>query len=139
MKITIKATNFKLTPSIENYVLEKIGSLEKFVEKLDATGVVECWVEVGKTTKHHQKGPVFRAEANIRLPKEILRAESCEKNLRTAIVKIKDELQRKIDNYKGKRSAEIKRGARIGKKILRFDSAALEMGEIDTSVRHREE
>lgn len=139
MKISIKATNFKLTPSIEKWVLEKLGSLEKFIEKFDETGVAECWVEVGKTTRHHRKGPFFRAEADIRVPGVILRAEACEKELKMAIVRVKDELQRQIKNYKGKISAKEKRGARIGKKRLQFDPAALGMDEADTSVRHLDE
>lgn len=139
MRITIKSTNFKLTPSIETWVLEKIGSLEKFIQKLDKTGVAECWVEIGKTTRHHQKGPFFRAEADIRVPGFILRAESCEKDLKMSIVRVKDELQRQIKRYKGSQDAKMKRGGRIGKKRLNYDEAALGIDEVDMSRRHREE
>lgn len=136
MKISIKATNFSLTPSIDEWVVRKIGSLEKFVERLDEKGAVECWVEVGKTTEHHQKGPVFRAEADIRLPGKVLRAEATAEDLRTAVNKLKDELQLQIKEYKEKMAAKLKRGARIGKKMLNYDEAALAEGETDVSRRH---
>ncbi len=139
MKISIKATNFNLTPSIETWVLGRIGSLEKFISKLDAKGVVSCRVEVGKTTHHHYSGPVFRAEANLSLPGKLLRAEAVEKDLKLAITKAKDELQIQIQNYKGSQDAKFKRGARVGKKMLNYDEAAMGRGEVDLSTRHREE
>lgn len=139
MKMHIKATNFKLTPSIEDWVLEKIGTLNKFIPQLDKKGVVECWVEVGKTTNHHQKGNVFRAEADIRLPGKILRAEANEKELIIAINKVKDELQRQLKKYKGGLSAKEKRGARIAKKIKSVHPLAMEDSETDLSVRHLDE
>ena len=53
MKIVIKATNIKLTSALRQYIEEKINSLEKFLE------IVKVWVEVGKETRHHRKGPFF--------------------------------------------------------------------------------
>lgn len=128
-----------MTPAIEIWVNEKIGSLEKFIPQLNAKGVVECRVEVGKTTKHHQKGLVFRAEANLKLPGKVLRAEAIENNLNKAIVKVKDELQQQIKSYKEAQEAKFKRGARVGKKMLNYDEAALGQGETDLSERHLEE
>ena len=57
MKITIKTTNLKLNQALKNFIEEKVNSLEKFSKK-----TIEAWVEIGKTTLHHQKGPFFRAE-----------------------------------------------------------------------------
>jgi len=110
MKMHIKATNFELTPAIEYLVNEKIGGLEKYVPQLEEKGVLECWVEVGKTTNHHQKGDVFRAEADIRLPGKIIRAEAEKENLEMALTEVKNELQRQINTYKGKFQARDKRG-----------------------------
>lgn len=109
MKMHIKATNFKLTPTIEDLIAEKIGTLEKFIPQLEAKGVLECFVEVGKTTRHHQSGNIFRAEADIRLPGKIIRAESERKTLIMAINEVKDELQQQIKTYKGKFQAKEKR------------------------------
>ncbi len=63
---------------------------------------VEVWVEIGKTTSHHQKGDIFRAEAQMRFPGKSLRAESKRDDLKLAITEIKDELQRELKQYKEK-------------------------------------
>lgn len=98
MKITIKGTNIELSDSIRQYVERKIGGLTKF-----ANPPTECWVEVERTTYHHQGGDIFRAEAQIRLPgASSIRAEATEGDLHQAIDEVKDELQRQLKRYKGK-------------------------------------
>ncbi|MBI1888575.1 MAG: ribosome-associated translation inhibitor RaiA [Candidatus Spechtbacteria bacterium] len=99
MKLTIKGTNIKLTDSIREYIDKKIGGLEKFARAPST----ECWVEVERTTYHHQSGDIFRAEAQIRLPgASSIRAEASEWDLHQAIDKVKDELQRQLKRYKRK-------------------------------------
>jgi putative sigma-54 modulation protein len=134
MKITIKATNFKLTPTIEDYILEKINSLDKFTH-----GIIKAFVEVGKSTRHHQKGPFFRAEADLRLPGKILRAEAEEKDLYMAIVRVKDELQIEVKKYKEKMIAERKRGARTAKRLFRVAREAQTRADRDLSRRQLDE
>ena len=119
MKISIKATNFKLTDSIYTYIERKIGELEKFIKKVGEKDgsykerpATEAWIEVGRTTRHHRKGNVFRAEAQIKLPGKYLRVESENLDLHLAIDEVKDELQRKLTKYKGKKDAEYKKGTR---------------------------
>ena len=75
MKINIKSTHLDLTPALKEYIEEKIGSLAKFLKRWDPEGVVEAYVEVARTTKHHHKGNVFRAETDLRVPGKVLRAE----------------------------------------------------------------
>lgn len=104
MKITIKATRLDLTPSIKTYIQTKIGSLDKFLKSLEMRGDVEVWLEIGRTTAHHHKGNVFRAEADVRLPGRILRADYEDKNIRTAIDKIRNTLHSEIEKYKTTRS-----------------------------------
>lgn len=123
MKITIKTTNLKLTPRIEKYVEEKIGGVDKLLDGMDRN-VVEARVEIGKTTKHHQKGDIFRAEANLTLPGRLLRSVAEEMDLRTAIDRVKENLQQEIKKYRGKRDVQYKRGARKIKRLLRISPLA---------------
>jgi len=98
MQIDIKGTNLELTEAIKNYVNEKIGSLDKFFE-----GILEARVDIGLTTKHHQKGNIFRAEVNLEVPrKHILRAEAEREDLYMAINEVKNELQQQLKKFKGK-------------------------------------
>ena len=65
MNINLKATNFELTPAIREYAEKKVKGLEKF-RRMDES--VQAWVEVGRTTAHHLKGDVYRAEIQIHIP-----------------------------------------------------------------------
>jgi ribosomal subunit interface protein len=71
MQIKIKTTNIELTDAISSYVEEKLQSLEKFAVPHEEENPL-LYVEVGKSTNHHQSGDVFRAEVtmNVRLKKD---------------------------------------------------------------------
>jgi len=100
MKINVKATNLDLTPSLNIYIEKKLMPLAKFIKRFDIVGEVEIWVEVARTTKHHHKGQVFRAEADLSLPGRILRAEEELPDLRAAIDAVKDKFRLEIKKYK---------------------------------------
>ncbi len=100
MKITIKATGLDLTPSIKEYIEDKIGSLHKFIQKFDMNNEAIASVEIARTSTHHNKGDVFYAEVNLRLPGKTLRAEDQDFDVRVAINKVKDVLKRDIEKYK---------------------------------------
>ena len=129
MKITIKTTNLELTPSLRSYVKEKIGSLEKFIQKLDdpvekGKPSYEAWVEIGRTTHHHHKGKVFRAECQIRFPRKGIRAESTRSDLHLAIDEVRNELQEEIKRYLSKKTMRYRRVARKMKKFIRISPLA---------------
>jgi len=73
----------------------------------------EAWMEVGKETLHHKKGPFFWAECQMRFPGKSIRSTARAENLKLAINEVKDELQRELKEYKEKMMAKEKRGARI--------------------------
>jgi len=100
MQANIKANNFELTPAIRSYAEKKLNMLDKY---LGSVVPISCDMEVEKTTRHHWKGDVFRAEINLQLPGELLRIEKIEPNLYKAIEKTKDHLAQMIVKYKEKR------------------------------------
>ncbi|HPD08058.1 MAG TPA: ribosome-associated translation inhibitor RaiA [Patescibacteria group bacterium] len=100
MQANIKANNFELTPAIKSYVEKKLNMLDKY---LGSIVPISCDVEVERTTRHHWKGDVFRAEINLELPGELLRIEKVEPNLYKAIEKAKDRLAPMIVKYKEKK------------------------------------
>jgi len=102
MQIIIKTTNINLSPSIKEYIEKRIGTLRKFLKRIDPE-VVKIEVEVGKPSRHHRKGNVYYAEANISLPKKLLRAESQSWDLHLAIDEVRENLIRQIERYKEKK------------------------------------
>ena len=135
MKIVIKTKNIKLSPAFKKIIEEKINSLEKFSKIFYSEEYfnhffekekpkVEAWVEIGKTTLHHQKGPFFWAKCQMRFPKKNLRSAAQANDLKLAITEVKDELQRELKQYKEKLMAQTKRRARVLKKELKLSPQA---------------
>ena len=111
MKVTIKTTNLNLTPAIKKAIEEKIATLDKFISHADT--LVEAFVEVALETRHHKKGKIYYAEANIKVPGRIIRSEAREENIYQAINTVKDELQRLLKKYKKKKTATFKKITKI--------------------------
>ncbi|MBI2446623.1 MAG: ribosome-associated translation inhibitor RaiA [Parcubacteria group bacterium] len=116
MKINLKTKNFSLTPSIKNYLEQKLNSLDKF---LPGDESISADVELGKITNHHQKGDIFRAEVNLKIPGRLIRAVAEKWDLRVAIDAIRSELQKEIKINKEKNLSLYKKGARTLKKLLK--------------------
>lgn len=100
MKINIKTINMELTDAIRQYVEEKIGSLEKYIQRYDENDSIVASVEIGLPSTHHKKGEVYYAETNLNLPGQMLMASEQDYDLRTAVNRVKDKLQREINKYK---------------------------------------
>ncbi|MDO8601997.1 MAG: ribosome-associated translation inhibitor RaiA [bacterium] len=100
MKITIKATGVELTPPIKEFIEDKVGSVQKFLQRFDENGQVLAEVEIGRPSTHHNKGEVYFAEINISLSGKMLRAKAEDADIRVAINKTKDILKREIDKFK---------------------------------------
>lgn len=148
MKINIKATNLDLTPAIKQYIEEKVGGLEKLLssKSIDwdpeiGRPTVEAFVEISRTTKHHHKGPVFRAEINVPMPGQgkVLRAEAEQWDIRVAIDQIKDEIQIELKKYNHSQNAKFKRGSRMIKNLLRFSPLSWFKGEEEERTREEGE
>ncbi|MCX6712795.1 MAG: ribosome-associated translation inhibitor RaiA [Candidatus Vogelbacteria bacterium] len=119
MNISIKTTGIELTPALSDYATEKIRSLERFLLSFDQSAVI-VEIEIGKTTKHHKLGDVFRAEVNLSYPGNNLRAETEQEDLYAAIDIVKDNLAEEIHEKNRKKNSLFRRGGRILKRILRF-------------------
>jgi len=101
MKIIIKGTKIELTPSLKDFVEEKIRDLEKLFESnVKKDFEVKAFVEIGKTSKHHRKGDIFFAECQIFLPGKGVRSSAEREDLKLAISEVKDELQVQLKKYK---------------------------------------
>lgn len=108
--IKIKATGVDLPQTIVNYIYDKIGGLKKYLKEKSAAGGVDIDVEIGRTTKHHRRGPVYKAECNIVLSGKVLRGEHEDWDVRRCIDEIKNELQQEIKKYLAKARPQDSRG-----------------------------
>jgi putative sigma-54 modulation protein len=99
MKIIIKKA-VDLTPALETFIEEKLMPLAKFVKHFEEMGEIEIALEISRTSRHHRKGEVFFAAADLRLPHKILRAEEYAEDMRKAIDMVKRTLHTEIEKYK---------------------------------------
>jgi ribosomal subunit interface protein len=122
MQLTIKTRDLDLTPALKEWIDEKIGSLDKFMTRFEEQGDVLCEVEVSRASKHHHKGDVFYAEAQIMLPGRRIRATHQDFDARVALDKVRDTLHREILKYKeagNPAGRAVRRLARLGKETYR--------------------
>lgn len=124
MKINLRGTSIELTQAISDYVYKKISSIEKYLpvqagldKKSDLDIVAQ--VEVGKSTRHHKTGNIFRAEVHIIGVNLDLYAVSEMEDLYAAIDVVKDEIVHNIVQLKGKRETLARRGAETMKNIMK--------------------
>lgn len=94
----IKGTNMDLTDAIKDAVASELASLDARVERWGDAVMAD--VEVGRTTHHHHKGEVFRAEVNLTIPGKLLRAEDENEDLYVAIKNVAGTLGRELDKEK---------------------------------------
>lgn len=117
MRINIKATNIELTPEISEYVDKLKLALDKLVDKDDTTAMSD--IEIGKTTKHHQSGEIFRAEITVHVKGNHFRAVAEKETLYAAIDVVKDEISRELRRHKQKRFRLFKKGGEKLKNLMR--------------------
>jgi ribosomal subunit interface protein len=111
MQISLKGTNIQILESTRVYVDRKIvRTLEKLLKAEDQS--VGLSVEVEKTTEHHNKGKIFRAEVTLAMGRNVLRAEALADTLNEAIDMVDGEIAGEIKKFKGKRRTEMLKGAR---------------------------
>lgn len=124
----LKATNLELTEAIENYVREKIGMLEKFLQHIDLPQSAR--IEIGKTGEHHKKGKIFFAEVNLELPYKMLRATFEAEDLYEAIDRVKEELEREILKYTGAFKDTRRRAEEAAKQLKNLSPLALSIKDL---------
>lgn len=117
MKTIIKSSHIEISEALREYLEKRLQNVEKF---LDENAMIEA--ELGRTTAHHKSGDVFRAELNVMVHGELLRAVSEGADLYVAIDDARDELHDMLASRKDKRQTLWKRGSQKIKNLLRMNS-----------------
>lgn len=123
MRKIIKTKDLNLTDTIEDYLEKKLASLEKFLSDFNQESII-AEIEVGRTTRHHQAGDIFRAEINLSINGKLFRVESERDDLYAAIDEVRDDLEQEIRKFKTKKETIYIRGARSLKKQFRLSPLA---------------
>ncbi len=125
MKIIIKTININLTDKEKDVMEEKLTKLDRFLtvfHKGEDEGLnppAEVDVTISRETNHHLKGPIFKTAINLVLPGKTLRVEEQDESVNLSFQKAKEEAEREVKKYKGKRQSIIKKGMLSIKKKLK--------------------
>lgn len=116
MNINIKTTNISLTPAIAEYTQKRLNKAVQLIED-DPSARVD--VELAKTTGHHHKGEIFRAEVHIVASGKNIYVASEKEDLYVAIDAVRDEVLRELKADKDKRSSLMRRGGAKVKNMMK--------------------
>ena len=116
MKINLKATGIELTPSITEYAEKKVSALEKFINKPADSYLAR--VEIGKTTRHHKEGFIFRAEIHLTGAGLDVYAVNEAEDLYAAIDLAEAETARELQSEKGRRARLMRKGQQAFKNMV---------------------
>lgn len=117
MRITIKTTNITLTPELSEYLNKRLSALEKLTTHESEAAIAD--VELGRTTKHHQTGDIYKAEINLHIGGKSFRAVEETQDLYTSIDDAKDRMMDELRSDKGKRLSLLKRGGQRVKAFIK--------------------
>ena len=114
MKIVIKTTNIEATEGLLQSVTKKLNKLVKVSQKQVSPDAV-LNIEIGKETKHHEKGKIFFAEGHITWGKLDIYEHITADDLYGAIEALAREMTRKFVSIKEKLTSKERRGSRLAK------------------------
>ncbi len=116
MNIHIKTTNITLTDSISVYVNKR---LEKISKLTSADPTMQCDVELGRTTAHHNKGDIFRCEIHLVGSGINIYTSSEKEDLYAAIDVVQEGVLRELSSGKKKSTSLVRRGGARVKEMMR--------------------
>lgn len=106
----------EMTDAIANYLEKRIVSLEKFVQNVEDA---IARIEVGKTSHHHHKGDIFRAEINLEYGDHKFRAVAESSDLYKAIDLMRDEIVGEVTRAQKKGRHLLKKGRQKIKDMMK--------------------
>jgi len=95
MQINLRAKNFELTQEIKDYVDEKIGKLDRFLEGRNGMGEVDLILEAG----HHRQGKINGCKVLLHIPGHKIFVEEWHEEMFGAIDLAEESAKRQIEKY----------------------------------------
>lgn len=125
MRVTIRQKNLIVTPPLKVYIESKLlRPIRELLGKMSAGELPILDLEVGRLTRHHQKGRVYKVAASLTFGKTLLRSEAEDEDIRACCDLVREELEREIIKFKDRSTAKNRRTARKFKKDFKLNKAA---------------
>ena len=117
MRINIKTTNIRLTLELSDYLNKRLEGFEKLTSHYSEATIVD--VEIGRTTKHHQTGDIYRAEINVHIGHKSFRAVQETGDLYASIDAARGQMLEELRSNKEKRLSLVRHGSQKIKAFIK--------------------
>ena len=120
MDIRVKATDYRLTPDVSDYLDARIATLEKLLA--DEAQTARCEVELGRDAGRPRHGAnIFFAEIHIMCPGGArVYARNNAQNINAAIDDVKEEAERQLRREKKLHIRLYRKSGSWAKRMMRF-------------------
>ncbi len=118
MQIILKGKNMEVPERVHDHSVSKLNALEKFIANKESQEVL-AEVELGRRSRRHKKGDVYRAEINLTVDGILHRAVAKKQELTEAFDVAYSGIERQVRRGKNKNDSLVRRGARRAKEMLR--------------------
>lgn len=120
MDVRIRATNFELSPTINDYAEEKLMSVRHFLGADDTPA--RCEIELGRLVGNQRRGDVWFAEINLHDAKgQHFFAREEGESVNAAIDVVKDEILAQLRTHKQVEKGMLRRSGALLKRFLRHE------------------
>ena len=120
MDIRTKSTNYELTPEVEQYLNDRLATLEKLLA--DKADVARCEIELGRDAGRPRHGAnIYFAEVRIVVPggAEVYARNNSE-SINGAIDDVKEEIEQQLRKQKRAQSDFVRKSGATLKWLMRF-------------------
>lgn len=134
--ITVTGNNIDVTPSLKEYVNNKLG---KIIDKLSGSGAVqECDVHL-TVNKNPKVKEGHKVEIVTSLKGTVFRCAQNSPDMYESIDAVADRLKRKLSDYKTRRMAGHHGGPNMGENLASVLSSIYDVEEVDEKIPESEE
>ena len=120
MDIRIKATDYQMTPDVENYLTQRVESLKKLLVGFEDIARIE--VEIGRDAGRPRHGAnIWFAEVHVIVPgHERIYARNNSESVNGAIDDVKEEAERQLRRSRKLHIRFYRESGRLLKRLMRF-------------------
>jgi ribosome-associated translation inhibitor RaiA len=119
MDIHFKTDGYERTIDVTSFATKKVETLSKYLGKESLTGETQVFVTLGKETKAHHTGKIWKAEINLDSEGVRYNAKSLEEHMEDAVTKAVKEMASELRKARKKKTTLLKRGGAFIKNSLR--------------------
>lgn len=132
VKVDIQLRNLELNDRLQDYIIKKVGKLDRYLDVLEEAKVDLTYVKSARSANDRQV-----AQITVRGKGVLLRAEERTDDMYASVDAVLDKINRQIERYKGRRWKGRGDGRSAADLALDLAGPAEELAESEASIVRR--